>query len=148
MFFGKSLPDLLLVFINCYLKEVATNTHPWGHEITIQNCHLIFRIDFSSTKKSKGLNPLILWSISKSGLPLVSTNHIAPFFWALGQGSKNGSIVYPFPQNPWPIPHNTKKKKKKSQKIGKKRGRIAGRGRWTTIGRPPALAICPGVDDR
>jgi hypothetical protein len=126
MFFGKSLPDLLLVFINCYLKEVATNTHPWGHEITIQNCHLIFRIDFSSTKKSKGLNPLILWSISKSGLPLVSTNHIAPFFWALGQGSKNGSIVYPFPQNPWPIPHNTKKKKKKKSKNWKKKGAHCG----------------------
>jgi hypothetical protein len=30
MFFGKSLLVLLLVFRNCYLKQVATNTCPWG----------------------------------------------------------------------------------------------------------------------
>jgi hypothetical protein len=26
----KKLPVLLLVFRNCYLKEVTTNTRPWG----------------------------------------------------------------------------------------------------------------------
>jgi hypothetical protein len=30
MFFGKSLLVLFLIFRNCYLKEVATNTRPWG----------------------------------------------------------------------------------------------------------------------
>jgi hypothetical protein len=70
MLFGKSLLVLLLVFKNYYLKEVATNTHSWGREITIQNCHLEFYIDFSSTEKNKGPSPLILWFISKSGVSL------------------------------------------------------------------------------
>ena len=83
MFCGKSLPVLLLVFRNCYFKEVATNTHPWDHENAIQNCHLGFYIDIPSTeKKNKGPSPLIPWCISKSGVPLVSTNHIAIFLWA------------------------------------------------------------------
>jgi hypothetical protein len=54
MFFGKSLLVLLLVFRNCYLKEVAANTRPWGQEITIQTCHLGFYIDISYIEKNKG----------------------------------------------------------------------------------------------
>jgi hypothetical protein len=45
---------LLLVFQNGYLKEVATNTHPWGLGITIYICQLKFHIDFSSTEKKQG----------------------------------------------------------------------------------------------
>jgi hypothetical protein len=82
MFFGKNLPVLLLFFRNCYLKHVAANTCPWGQEITIQNYHLGFHIDFSSTEKNRGPSLLILWCIPKSGVPLVSTNHIAAFLWA------------------------------------------------------------------
>jgi hypothetical protein len=80
----RSLSVLLLVFKNCYLliKEVATNTRPWGQEITIQIYHLGFHIDFSSTEKYKGPSPLILWCIPKNKVPLVSTNHIATFLWA------------------------------------------------------------------
>jgi hypothetical protein len=48
---------LPLVFRSCYLKEVATNTRPWGQEITIQNCHLGFHIDISSTEKKQGPKP-------------------------------------------------------------------------------------------
>jgi hypothetical protein len=59
MFFGKNLLFLLLVFRNCYLKEVATNTRPWGQEITIQNCHLGFHLDISCTEKNKGPSPSV-----------------------------------------------------------------------------------------
>jgi hypothetical protein len=59
MFFGKSLLVLILVFRNCYLKEVATNTRPWGQEISIQNCHLELHIDISSIEKNKGPSPSV-----------------------------------------------------------------------------------------
>jgi hypothetical protein len=59
MFFGRSLLVLLIVFRNCYLKQVATNTHPWGWEITIQNCHLRFHIDISFIEKNKGPSPSV-----------------------------------------------------------------------------------------
>jgi hypothetical protein len=51
----RSLSVLLLVFKNCYLliKEVATNTRPWGQEITIQIYHLRFHIDFSFTETTR-----------------------------------------------------------------------------------------------
>jgi hypothetical protein len=58
MFFGKSLLILLLIFRNCYLKQVATNTRRRGREITIQNCHLGFHIDISSLKKTRAQAPV------------------------------------------------------------------------------------------
>jgi hypothetical protein len=75
----KVSPILLLVFRNGYIKEVATNAHPWGQEITI---HLGFHIDFSSMERNKGPSLLIPWCIPRNGVPLVSTNHDIPFFWA------------------------------------------------------------------
>jgi hypothetical protein len=42
----KSLLVLHLVFKNCYFEEVATNTCPWGIEITNQIFYLGFHIDF------------------------------------------------------------------------------------------------------
>jgi hypothetical protein len=77
MFFGKSLPVLLVVFKNCYLKEVATNTRPWGQEITIQNCHLGFFIDISSTEKNKGPSPSLY---PKAGYHLFPSITLLHFF--------------------------------------------------------------------
>jgi hypothetical protein len=51
------LPILFLVFRNCYLKDVASNTRPWGQEITIQNCHLGFHVDFSFIEQNKSPSP-------------------------------------------------------------------------------------------
>jgi hypothetical protein len=75
MFFGKSLLVLLLVFRNCYLKEVATNTRPWGQEITIQNCHLGFHIDISSTEKNKGPSPSIYPKAGYHLFPPITSLH-------------------------------------------------------------------------
>jgi hypothetical protein len=75
MFFGKSFLVLLLVFRNCYLKEVATNTRPWGQEITIQNCHLGFHIDISSTEKNKGPSPSIYPKAGYHLFPPITSLH-------------------------------------------------------------------------
>jgi hypothetical protein len=75
MFFGKNLLVLLLVFKNCYLKEVVTNTHPWGQEITIQNCHLGFHIDISSTEKNKGPSPSVYPKAGYHLFPPITSLH-------------------------------------------------------------------------
>jgi hypothetical protein len=75
MFFGKSLLVLLLVFRNCYLKEVATNTRPWDREITIQNCHLGFHIDISSTEKNKGPSPSVYPKVGYHLFPPITSLH-------------------------------------------------------------------------
>jgi hypothetical protein len=75
MFFDKNLLILLLVFRNCYLKEVATNTHPWGWEITIQNCHLGFHIDISSTEKNKGPSPNVYPKAGYHLFPPITSLH-------------------------------------------------------------------------
>jgi hypothetical protein len=75
MFFGKSLLSLLLVFRNSYLKEVATNTRPWGREITIQNCHLGFHIDISSIEKNKGPSPSVYPKAGYHLFPPITSLH-------------------------------------------------------------------------
>jgi hypothetical protein len=79
LFFGYSLLVLLLVFRNCYLKEVATNTRPWGWEITIQNCHLGFHIDISSTEKNKGLSPSVYPKAGYHLFPPITSLHFFGF---------------------------------------------------------------------
>jgi hypothetical protein len=75
MFLGKSLPVLLLVFRNCYLKEVETNTRPWGQEITIQNYHLGFHIDISSNEKNKAPSPCVYTKAGYHLFPPITTLH-------------------------------------------------------------------------
>jgi hypothetical protein len=60
---------------------IATNTHPWGQEITIHICHLEFHIDFSSTEKKRDQAHLFLGAYPKTGYRFASTNHDTPFLW-------------------------------------------------------------------
>jgi hypothetical protein len=75
MFLGKSFPVLLLVFRNCYIKEVATNTCHWGQKITIQNCHLGFYINISSNEKNKGPNPNVYPKVGYHLFPPTTSLH-------------------------------------------------------------------------
>jgi hypothetical protein len=75
MFFGTSLLVFLLVFRNCYLKEVVANTRPWGQEITIQNCHLGFHINISSTEKNKGPSPSVYPKAGYDLIPPITSLH-------------------------------------------------------------------------
>jgi hypothetical protein len=102
MFFGKSLLVLLLVFRNCYLKEVATNTRPWGREITIQNCHLGFHIDISCTEKNKGPSPSVYPKAGYHLFPPITSLHffgLQPFASRCKQPLSSKSIQMSYISN-------------------------------------------------
>jgi P pilus assembly chaperone PapD len=43
---------------------------------------------------------------------------------SVGEASKNGGIVHPFSQKPWPIPQTSKNKNLKIKIFGKKGNRV------------------------
>jgi hypothetical protein len=62
------------------VKEVATNTHPRGWEITIQIYHLGFHIDFSSIEKTRARAHLLFGVYPKTGYRLFPPITLLHFF--------------------------------------------------------------------